>query len=336
MKLTVKKVGKIIGVLVSCLLFSLIALLLVFYWRFEPEERFSWGVTFSPIYAEELGLNWKTAYEAMLTELKPKKIRLMAYWQWLEPERGVFNFEDIDYQIKRAGDAGAEIILVIGRKQPRWPECHEPSWYKQLPVNEKEDANFAMLREVVNHYKPFSQIKIWQIENEPLFNFGPNCPKTSRTLLKQEVAMVKSMDSSRPILITDSGEFGRWLPAATVGGDIFGTTMYRVVHSPKYGYFSYPLPPLWFKLKGGMLAVFSPQPLIGIELQAEPWFADGPLNTPLTRHYELMNIDLFQEYLEYAKSTGIGTHYLWGVEWWYWLKTVQKDDIIWEKAKTLF
>ena len=36
------------------------------------------------------------------------------------------------------------------------------------------------------------------------------------------------------------------------------------------------------------------------------------------------------------KKTGLDTFYLWGVEWWYWMKTAQNQPAIWTEAKTLF
>jgi len=55
-------------------------------------------------------------------------LRLVAYWQKIEPEQGKYSFEDLDWQIKEAEKRDIEVILVIGRKVSRWPECHIPEW----------------------------------------------------------------------------------------------------------------------------------------------------------------------------------------------------------------
>ncbi len=63
---------------------------------------FSYGVSFSAKYAEELGLDWRQAYLAMLCELKFERVRLMSYWDIIEASPGIYNFDDSDWQIKQA------------------------------------------------------------------------------------------------------------------------------------------------------------------------------------------------------------------------------------------
>ena len=49
-----------------------------------------------------------------------------------------------------------------------------------------------------------------------------------------------------------------------------------------------------------------------------------------------MNLKQFKKNIEFAKNTGLKEHYLWGAEWWHWLKTKQNNDNIWNEAKSLF
>jgi len=49
-----------------------------------------------------------------------------------------------------------------------------------------------------------------------------------------------------------------------------------------------------------------------------------------------MDIEQFRKNIEFAKNTGIDTFYLWGAEWWYWLKEKQNDSRIWNEARNLF
>ena len=49
-----------------------------------------------------------------------------------------------------------------------------------------------------------------------------------------------------------------------------------------------------------------------------------------------MNLEQFRKNIEFAQRTGLDTFYLWGGEWWYWLKEKQNQPEIWEEAKTLF
>ena len=49
-----------------------------------------------------------------------------------------------------------------------------------------------------------------------------------------------------------------------------------------------------------------------------------------------MDLERFQKNIKFAKKTGLDEFYLWGAEWWYWLKTKHDKPEIWEEAKKLF
>jgi hypothetical protein len=329
-------------ILIAALLLLLAVLGSVGYFgsQYEPAKEFDWGVTFSHSYAQYLGYDWRVVYLDMLNDLKPKKLRLMAYWEDIEPEPERYNFQVAAEMIAEAQKRDIDVMLVVGHKQPRWPECHHPGWYNGLSQQDKEAAQLRYVKNAVNYYKQVSAIKVWQVENEALFGFGDQCPIASKDLLLREMALVRSLDS-RPILMADSGEFGRWLPTINLGPDLFGSTMYRVVHNPKVGYFKYPLPPYFFHVKAGMAKKFTnmDEGIIGVELQGEPWFAngaDGPRTTDLNTQYALMNPKIFNEYVQYAKDVGFRENYLWGVEWWYWLAHEKGDWGMWDAAKQVF
>jgi len=40
--------------------------------------------------------------------------------------------------------------------------------------------------------------------------------------------------------------------------------------------------------------------------------------------------------VEFAKKVGFPEIYLWGAEWWYWLKITQNHPELWDTAKELF
>src|SRR3989344_3483723 len=240
-------------------------------------------------------------------------------------DRGKFDFSQMDRMLELAGDFGTEVILVVGKKQPRWPECHEPAWALALSREAEAAARLAMIEKAVTHFKAAPAVKIWQVENEALFKFGESCPKMDRSLLKKEVALVKSLDS-RPVMVTDSGEMGRWIPTATGGADSFGSNLYRVVHNPVTGYFKYPMPTTIFRIKAGFLAVITGvRSVTGIELQAEPWLVNGVWGTELDTQKSLMNPKVFRENTDFAADVGFRDNYLWGVEWWYWLAQEHND-----------
>ena len=55
------------------------------------------------------------------------------------------------------------VILSIGRKVPRYPECFVPQWWKEIPSdNIKEQELLEYLKQTVNELKGFNSIKIWQ------------------------------------------------------------------------------------------------------------------------------------------------------------------------------
>ena len=83
----------------------------------------NYGVTFSNFHAEELGLDWKETYRALLDDLGVRKLRIPAYWPDVEPERDVYDFSILDYEIREARARDAEIILAVGRRLPRWPRA---------------------------------------------------------------------------------------------------------------------------------------------------------------------------------------------------------------------
>src|SRR6266404_916230 len=99
-----------------------------FYFYYHPTINPVWGINFSPNQARYLGLDPTQTFSAILKDLKPKKIRLVAYWETFEPRQGEFNFSETDALLKAASDNGTKITLVLGKKQPRWPECHVPDW----------------------------------------------------------------------------------------------------------------------------------------------------------------------------------------------------------------
>ena len=288
------------------------------------------GATFSEPFAKELGLDWKKAYEAIFSDLGVKNARIPVYWSEVEPKKGEWHFEDIDWQIAKAKEYGAKIILVIGRRVPRWPECFEPEWAKNLPEGEKQKLILEISEKVVKRYKDNPVVWAWQVENEPFLPFG-ECPRLDIKFLDKEIDLVRDL-SNKPVVITDSGEFGTWLPAAR-RADIFGSTLYRYVWNRIFGYITYPIPPSFFRLKQGLLKLFIGQkPIIVVELQAEPWTPRALRDIPLNEQFIHFNPERFREILQYIKGTGFDTFYFWGAEWWYYLKQNGHPEM-WEIAK---
>ncbi|HDQ23175.1 MAG TPA: hypothetical protein ENN28_04405 [Candidatus Uhrbacteria bacterium] len=301
---------------------------------YNPNRQIKYGVTFSKKFALQLGLDWRESYLSVLDDLQVKYLRLPAYWEDIEPEEGQYFFEDIDWQISEAEKRDVRVILVVGRRQPRWPECHDPKWVDYVTKTDARKSVLKNIEIVVNRYKNSPALEIWQVENEPFLDFFGRCPHLTKKELQEEVDLVKSLDR-RKILITDSGELSTWHPAIKMG-DLFGTTVYRVTHNKYIGYWRYFfIPASYYRVK----AAFWGRPIettYVAELQAEPWFPNGPLDTSLDQHYRSMDIDQLIKNAEYARKSNLERAYFWGVEWWYWLKKNHSDDSIWNEAKKYF
>ena len=302
-----------------------------------PEvKEINWGVNFSHKHAKLLGLDWKETYSALIDDLGVKNIKLAVYWDLIEEAEGVYDFQDLDWQIKVAEEKGVELLLVIGMKVPRWPECHIPGWAEQSDKEEQQEKILKILEKIVLRHQDSPAIWAWQVENEPFFPFG-HCPWSDKDFLKKEIELVRSLDEQkRPVIVSDSGEGSFWFQAARIG-DIVGTTMYRKVWFHQLEtYVAYPLPPVFYARKAKIIEKFFGKKVINVELQAEPWGPKLLYDSPLEEQEKTMNLEQFVGNIEFAKKTGFDTFYLWGAEWWYWMKIKQGQPEIWQEAKKLF
>ena len=191
-----------------------------------------------------------------------------------------------------------------------------------------------MLKVVVERYRNNPQIIAWQVENEPFFGFG-NCPWRSKDVLIEEIDLVHSLDTEHPVVITDTGEFSLWDRAAKYG-DIVGVTLYRKIYSdPLNMYISYPFTPMTYWRRAQIIKTIFNKETIGIELQTEPWGPKRWTYIPLDEQAKTMTPEKFRETIGFAEKTGFSHFYLWGGEWWYWLKVQHNDDSMWKEATEL-
>jgi hypothetical protein len=300
-------------------------------------EQITYGVSFSKLHSEELGLDWKEVYGALLIELQPEHLRLSAHWPMVEPEEGRFNFEELDYQIAMAERRGPDVVLAVGKRTPGWPECHVPGWALDLPKEEQEAEILAYIRAVVLRYKDAPNVRYFQVENEPFLKFAEQyCPELDPEFLKKEIALVRELAPDVPILVTDSGEMGKWY-GAWGAGDVFGTSVYLYVWYPPFGPIRYPMGPGLFRAKQNVLEFFMGEKrTMLIELGLEPWLPKPIVHASLEEQMNRMGYDKFTEAIDFAKRTGFDEQYLWGAEWWYYMRTVHNDSRYWDRARELF
>jgi hypothetical protein len=327
-----KKIWKIF---LSALVLIFVFVVYFFLGSAPQQKNITWGINFSQMQAENLKLDWKETYSAAIRDLGVKNIKLLVQWDWVEGERGGYYFDDVDWQVQEAQKNNVKMVMVLGQKTGRWPECHIPQWAQNLPDQERGKELLAYLEKMVLRYKDSKAVAYWQVENEPLFAFG-ECPKTDIDLLKQEVALVKSLDpEKRPVIISDSGEWSSWLEAAKIG-DMVGYTMYRRVWSDAFnGYITDPFPPLYYWLKAQLVKLLSGKKVECVELQAEPWVHVSFYDSSLEEQKNTMDLNRFKSNIAFAKMTGEDTFYFWGTEWWYWMKEKQGQPEMWNEAKSV-
>ena len=342
------KIKKMIIIILGVIVVIVLVVFCYFFVGSAPRQNnITWGVDFSQMQSEALKLNWQENYLALIKDLGVKNIKIHTQWDFVEGKQGEYFFDDIDWQIETAEENNVKIIFVLGMKTGRWPECHDPKWASNLSIEKQKEELLKYIKEVVLRYKNSKAISYWQVENEPLLKFGecPNWYYNDKELLKKEVELVKSLDSSRQIMISDSGELNWWINAGKIG-DVVGTTMYRKawVNISSFGfpiknpgfYSSYPFPPVFYYRKAQIIKTLFGKEVIGVELQAEPWAHKPFYDVDIAEQEKTMNLEQFKKNIEYAKSSGLSSHYLWGVEWWYWMRETQDRPEIWNEAKTLF
>ncbi|HBL39564.1 TPA: hypothetical protein DDZ10_02730 [Candidatus Uhrbacteria bacterium] len=305
--------------------------------RFDRLRSPLLGVTFSHVYAQDLGLDWREAYAAILADLSPDHMRIPVYWSHLEPERGGFIFDDYDWMLNEAARRGVAVTLAIGQKVPRWPECYLPQWVDALQEDgqagdeAREAAVLSMIEAFVKRYEAHPAVGRWQVENEPFLAFGV-CPKTDLGFVRRELELVRSI-SQKPIAMTTSGELEPWFQVAPFADQV-GFSLYRLTWNPIFGYWAYPFQPNIYRARVKTLEPFVDAVYIS-ELQAEPWFHAPIESLSIDDQHRMFSPRMLRENVAFARRIEVPLVDLWGAEWWWYMK-VNGDDSLWEEAKKVF
>ena len=300
-------------------------------------EKINYGISFNTPYAKELNLDWEEVYGAVINDLGVKRFRLAAHWNMIEQDNNVWNFVELDKQINIAEENNAEIILAVGRRLPRWPECHIPGWAIDESWEFQQKEILEYIEVVINRYKDRDAIIYWQIENEPYLDVfaTEHCGKLDEDFLKEEIEFVRTLDNKKPILVTDSGNLGTWI-SPWKRGDAFGTSVYVYLWNKEIGPFKSYLPPSFYRFKTSLMELIAgDKPSMLIELSLEPWLLQPVVDTPISVQLERMNIDKFKEIIDFAEKTQFEDQYLWGAEWWYYMKQKGHPEF-WDEAKEIF
>lgn len=309
------------------------------------------GTTFSQVQCEYLNLDWKEIYKKTL-EIKFDILRLSAYWNRIEKEEGVYDFRELDWQLREAKRDRQKIILTVGMKAPRWPEFHMPGWLL-IGLNVRSGRDIAeqpiirektlqLIEAVVSRYKESPEIAAWQVENEPLDRSGPNDWRISQDFLEQEVALVKMVDTKkRPIILTSATYPNRFLRILSRLRYI-RNPMYQIIdlaEIPALNIYSsighdianikicfFSKPPEYKKYFGDIIAYAKSRhkELWVSELQAEPW-EPGQLVHLEEKESITCSPENYAETFKDIRLLGINVVLLWGVEYWFYRKEVHND-----------
>ncbi len=311
------------------------AVLMAAFWAKHHSEPEVIGVSFSQKQAERYGVDWRANYTALLSELGFKHLRVAAYWDRIEPSQDQFDFSELDWMVAEAAKYDAKLTVVVGQKNIRYPECYYPDWLDRNNQVEAGKRAKAMVTKTVQHLKGNAAIEAWQVENEFLLRSFGECPSDNlnRQQLKDEIAIVRTLDPSRPIVLTQSDQFG--FPTFGPFGDFFGFSMYRWSYREDFGYFRYPQPGAYNWFKAAWVEALTAQQVKVHELQAEAWGKTGNEYLPLEEQFKTMNPAQLRDNIQYARDTQIRRFDLWGAEWWYWLKVSKGQPAMWDEVKAL-
>jgi hypothetical protein len=312
------------------------------------------GFSFTPRQAEQLGVDWRAAFTAAL-ELRPDLIRLGTPWSQVEPAPGEFAFGELDWLFDAAETARVHVLLTVGMKSPRWPEFYLPLWLGEglagrrwRPISDDSRVRAGvrrLIQVVVPRYRARPALEAWQVENEPLDMAGPHGWRIDAGFLTEEIAQVRALDPTRPIVLTSfaltdplqrlpgTGRIRSARVAAlaehadVLGLDVYTAVAVDVVRQPvalrwRSSRWERPLS-TYFRV-----AATHQTPVWLTELQAEPW---EPGQVVHTRSGDAASVTpaIAGEMLDRVGRLRLPVVLLWGVEHWYARRVHDGDDRWW-------
>lgn len=298
------------------------------------------GASFVPAYASSMGVDPQQTLDAMLNDLGIRHLRLVSYWNAIEPTQGAYNFDELDWQFEKAEAAGAKITLSLGLRQPRWPECHPPSWVDtSKPREQWQPALEDFMTAVVTRYKDSPALQNYQVENEFFLKAFGECQNFDRQRLIDEYNLVKKLDPTREVIITRSNN-GIGIPLYGPKADRYGVSVYKRVWDSGLTkrYLEYPQPAWYYSFMAGVQKMVQGRDMNVHELQAEAWAPKGKFITDISLEEQNKSLDgqRLADRFEYGRATGLRTVDLWGAEYWYYRKQILNDSSLWDAARDGF
>jgi hypothetical protein len=307
----------------------------------EAGKPLQMGVSFIPDYAQSLGVDPQQTMDALLG-IGVKQFRLVSYWSDMEPSPGQYDFSQLDWEFHKAEAAHAKIILTVGLRQPRWPECHAPNWVNiNQPDSRWQPQLETFMQKVVQRYKNSPSLQSYQVENEYFLQGFGTCTSFARdrSRLVSEYDLVKKLDPGHPIVVSRSDN-AIGIPIGQPQPDEFGISVYKRVWDAgvTHRYLEYPFPAWYYGFLAGVQKIVTGKDMMIAELQAEAWGPNGKTipQISLTEQDKSLNAPRLKARFEYGKATGMRQIDLWGAEYWYYRAQILHDPSLWNVAKQEF
>lgn len=317
-----------------------------------PEANPEWGTNFSCKRAQFFGEDCHAALTAVLDDLGARRFRLSVYWSDVEQQPGVYDWSSIDWQLDALQARGARAVVSIGMKAQRFPEFWLPTWVR-LAANVPRDGFpedhapvqeylFPYLDAATRHLSAHPAVEALQVENEP-FVYSGGAWRIRREFLAREIATVRAADAgAHPIVVSHSSWLRRdrtWLWILDHADTLSQSVYVKWQRGPRWLYiFRYRIGPFTPNLPGqAREATRRGKELWITELQAEPY--EKP--SVDVRHVPTYAARSFSprwlhDNVRLARRSGATRVYVWGVEWWLYLRDRRGDARLWDAGRGLF
>ena len=340
----------------AALLVALHLLIQYQWYETAPLGSPEFGASFSCKRAQHFGQDCRAALTAVLDDLGVRSLRLSVYWSDVEQSPGEYDWSSIDWQLDEIHARRARAVVSIGMKAQRYPEFWLPTWLR-LTANIPPDAFpedhplvqqhiFPYLDAAARHLSVHPAVEALQVENEPFVHFEghANGWHLRKEFLAREIETVRAAGGGQHRIVVSHASWLRrdmtweWI---LDHADVVSQSVYTKRQRGPWRWlyiFPYRIGPVTPHLPGqGREAARRGKELWIGELQAEP--------------YEQPSVDVRREPLHatasfsprwlrdnvhLARRSGATRVYLWGVEWWLYLRDQRGDPRIWEMGKPLF
>jgi hypothetical protein len=303
----------------------------------HADEPLKVGATYIPQYARYFELDEKETLQALISELGLRRFRLVSYWNVGEPSNNQYDFSELDWQFDMIEQAGGEVSLAIGLRQPRWPECHWPKWAHDMPQEQWQEELKEYMGKVIDRYKDRPSLVSYQLENEYFLDVFGECPDHTRERLVDEFNFVKEKDPDTTLIVTRSNNATPSWPVGEPRADLNGASIYKRVWDKTVTkrYFEYPFPAWYYAFLAGGAELTTGNNTFIHEMQAEPWPPVALRDASIEEQDKSLSAAELRDRINYGVATGMRTIDLWGVEWWYWRKDKLGDPSVWNEGRAI-